>query len=58
MDLTLYTHTYRCKSGDRQIDIDECMRRSLSYPCSSKLLLFKESYAPHLPEAPRVLKQL
>ena len=51
MDLTIYTKYYRCKSADRQKEIDECLRRNLNHPGIRKVVLFKESDAPPLPQA-------
>jgi hypothetical protein len=51
MDLTVYTQYYRCKTPDRQLEIDECLRRNLNHPGISKVVLFKESNAPPLPHA-------
>jgi hypothetical protein len=51
MDLVVYTQTYRCKSADRQLEIDECLRRNLNHAGISRVVLFKESDAPPLPQA-------
>jgi hypothetical protein len=51
MDLVVYSQYYRCKTADRQLEIDECLRRNLNHPGIRKLVLFKESDAPPLPEA-------
>jgi hypothetical protein len=51
MKLVVYTQTYRCKSADRQLEIDECLRRNLNHPGIRKVVLFKESDAPPLPQA-------
>jgi hypothetical protein len=51
MDLTVYTQYYRCKTPDRQREIDECLRRNLNHPGISKVVFFKESDAPPLPQA-------
>jgi hypothetical protein len=51
MDLVVYTQYYRCKTPDRQLEIDECLRRNLNHPGISKVVLFKESDAPPLPQA-------
>jgi hypothetical protein len=51
MVLTVYTHDYRCKTPDQQLEIDDCLRRNLHHPGISKVVLFKESDAPPLPEA-------
>jgi hypothetical protein len=51
MHLVVYTQYYRCKTADRQQEIDECLRRNLNHPGIRKLVLFKESDAPPLPQA-------
>ena len=51
MDLTLYAQTYRCKTPERQQELDECLRRNLNHPGIRKVVLFKESDAPPPPEA-------
>jgi hypothetical protein len=51
MELVVHAQYYRCKTADRQLEIDECLRRNLNHPGIRKLVLFKESDAPPLPEA-------
>ena len=51
MGLTPYTQYYRCKTADRQREIDEYLRRNVNQPGILKLVMFKESNAPPLPEA-------
>jgi hypothetical protein len=51
MNLVVYAQYYRCKTADRQLEVDECLRRNLNHPGISKVVLFKESDAPPLPEA-------
>jgi len=51
MDLTLYAQTYRASTPGRQQELNECLRRNLNHPGIRKLVLFKESDAPPLPEA-------
>ena len=51
MQLVAYTQYYRCKTADRQREIDECLRHNLNHPGIRKLVLFKESDAPPLPQA-------
>ncbi len=51
MDLVLCAQYYRCKTADRQLEIDECLRRNLNHPGVSMLVLYKESAAPPLPQA-------
>lgn len=51
MDLTVYTQFYRCTTAVRQSKIDQCVRRNLTHPGNRKLVVFKESDAPQLPEA-------
>jgi hypothetical protein len=56
MKLVADTQTYRGKSADRQLEIDECLRRNLNHPGISKVGQFKEAYASPLPQ-PSVLLQ-
>lgn len=51
MDLAVYTRYFRCKTANRQCEIDEYLRRNLNRPGIRKLVLFKESDAQPLPEA-------
>jgi|LakMenEpi03Aug12_release.lakeMendotaPanAssembly.Ray.scaffolds.fasta_scaffold391541_1 hypothetical protein len=51
MELVVYTQDYRCKSADRQLEIDECLQRNLNYHRISKVMLFKEVDAPPLPQS-------
>ena len=51
MQLVVYAQYYRCKSADRQREIDECLRRNLNHPGIGKVVLFKEADAPPLPQA-------
>jgi hypothetical protein len=51
MQLVVYAQYYRCKSADRQREIDECLRRNLNHPGIAKVVLFKEADAPPLPQA-------
>jgi hypothetical protein len=51
MDLTLYAQTYRASTQGRQQELNECLRRNLNHPGIRKVVLFKESDAPPLPEA-------
>jgi hypothetical protein len=51
MDVVVYTQYYRCKTADRQLEIDEWLRRTLNHPDIRKVVLFKESDAPPLPQA-------
>jgi len=50
MDLVLYSQYYRTRSPERQLEIDECLRRNLNHPGISRVVLFCESDAPPLPE--------
>ena len=50
MELIVYTQYYRCTSADRQLEIDECLRHNLNHPGIRKVVLFKESDAPPLPQ--------
>jgi hypothetical protein len=50
MDLTVYTQYYCCKTADRQLEIDESLRRNLNHPGISRMVLFRESDSPPVPE--------
>lgn len=50
MDLVVYSQYYRTRTPDRQLEIDECLRRNLNHPGISRMVLFCESDAPPLPE--------
>jgi len=50
MDLVLYSQTYRPRTAERQLEIDECLRRNLNHPGISRMVLFCESDAPPVPE--------
>ena len=50
MDLVVYSQYYRTRSRERQLEIDECLRRNLNHPGISRMVLFRESDAPPLPE--------
>jgi hypothetical protein len=51
MKIAVYTQYYRTRTADRQLEIDECLRRNLNHPEISKVVLFKEADAPPLPQA-------
>lgn len=51
MDVVVYTHYYQTRTANRQLEIDECLRRNLKHPRISKVVLFKEADAPPLPQA-------
>lgn len=50
MDLVAYSQYYRTRSPERQLEIDECLRRNLNHPGISRMVLFCESDAPPVPE--------
>ena len=50
MDLVVYSQYYRTRTPDRQLEIDECLRRNLNHPGISRMVLFCESDAPPVPE--------
>lgn len=50
MDLVVYSQYYRTCAPERQLEIDECLRRNLNHPGISRMVLFCESDAPPLPE--------
>ena len=50
MDLVVYSQYYRTSSPERQLEIDECLRRNLNHPGISRMVLFCESDAPRVPE--------
>ena len=50
MDLVVYSQYYRTRTPDRQLEIDECLRRNLNHPDITRMVLFCESDAPPLPQ--------
>lgn len=50
MDLVAYSQYYRTRSPERQLEIDECLRRNLNHPGISRMVLFCESDAPPVPK--------
>lgn len=50
MDLVAYSQYYRTRTPERQLEIDECLRRNLNHPGISRMVLFCESDAPPVPE--------
>lgn len=48
MDLVVYSQTYRTRTPERQLELDECLRRNLNHPGISCVVLFCESDAPPL----------
>jgi hypothetical protein len=44
MDLVVYSQYYRTRTPERQLEIDECLRRK------SRMVLFCESDAPPVPQ--------
>ena len=51
MELVVYSQYYRTRTPERQVEIDECLRRNLNHPGISRIVLFCESDAPPVPEA-------
>ena len=50
MDLVVYSQYYRTRTPERQLELDECLRRNLNHSGVSRMVLFCESDAPPLPE--------
>lgn len=50
MEIVLYSQHYRAQTHERQIEINDCLRRNLNNPGISRLVLFTESDAPPVPE--------
>ena len=50
MDLVVYSQYYRTRTADRQLEIDECLRRNLNHRGISRMVLFCESDAPPVRE--------
>ena len=50
MDIVVYSQYYRTRTPERQLEIDECLRRNLNHPGISRMVLFCESDAPPVPE--------
>ena len=50
MDLVVYSQYYRTRTPERQLELDECLRRNLNHPGISRVVLFCESDAPPVPE--------
>jgi hypothetical protein len=50
MELVVYSQYYRTTTPERQLEIDECLRRNLNHPGISRIVLFCESDAPPVPE--------
>ena len=50
MELVVYSQYYRTSTPERQLEIDECLRRNLNHPGINPIVLFCESDAPPLPE--------
>ena len=50
MDLVVYSQYYRTRTPERQLEIDECLRRNLNHPGISRVVLFCESDAPPVPQ--------
>jgi hypothetical protein len=49
MEIVVYSQYYRTRTADRQLEIDECLRRNLNHPGISRIVLFCESDAPPVP---------
>ena len=50
MEIFVYSQYYRTRSPERQLEIDECLRRNLNHPDISRVVLFCESDAPPVPQ--------
>jgi hypothetical protein len=50
MEIVVYSQYYRTRTPDRQLEIDECLRRNLNHPGISRVVLFCESDAPPVPQ--------
>jgi len=50
MELVVYSQYYRTSTPERQLEIDECLRRNLNHPGISRMVLFCESDAPPVPQ--------
>ncbi len=50
MQIVVYSQYYRTRTPERQLEIDECLRRNLNHPGISRMVLFCESDAPPVPE--------
>jgi hypothetical protein len=50
MYLIVYNQCDRTRSPERQLEIDECLRRNLSHPGISRVVLYCESDAPPVPQ--------
>ena len=50
MEIVVYSQYYRSRTPDRQLEIDECLRRNLNHPGISRMVLFCERDAPPVPE--------
>jgi hypothetical protein len=46
VDLIAYSQTYRTRTPERQLEIDECLRRNLNNPGISRMVLFSERDVP------------
>jgi hypothetical protein len=46
VDLVVYSQYYRTRTAERQLEIDECLRRNLNHPAISRMVLFSESDVP------------
>jgi len=50
MQVVAYSQYYRTSTPERQLEIDECLRRNLNHPGISRMVLFTESDAPPVPQ--------
>ena len=50
MDLVAYNLYYRARTSDRQLEIDQYLRRNQHHPGFSRMVLFCKSDVPTLPE--------
>lgn len=50
MELVVYSQYYRTRTPERQLELDECLRRNLNHPGISRMVLFTESDAPPVPQ--------
>ena len=50
MEIVINSQYYRTRTPERQLEIDECLRRNLNHPGISRVVLFCESDAPPVPK--------
>lgn len=51
MDLVVYSQFYRARTPERQLEIEECLRRNLNHPGISRMVVFTENDAPPVPQS-------